>query len=505
MTSIETGQGPRDDATRGRPGPTGPDTPARDRATGPVAEPDGDGEADPGEAAARRRDQAVRAAVEQGLIGPDAPVIALVDVAAIRASAAALQAAFAEVTAPGTPVLHAFAVKAANLVPVLRLLADAGLGCEVASPGELALAQAAGVAPERMVLDSPAKTVAELRTALALGIAVNADSFQELERLDELVAASPTASPLGLRVNPQVGGGTISALSTATATSKFGVPLRDDGPRGGSPAEVRARVVAAVLARPWLTRLHAHVGSQGCPLELLAGGVREVYELAEEINEAAGRQQITGFDLGGGLPVNFASDTVAPTYRDYARLLHATVPGLLDGRYALVTEFGRSLLAKTGTVLARVEYAKSAGGRAIAITHAGAQVATRTVFAPRSWPVRVAGYTPQGLPKRGPLVAQDVAGPCCFAGDLVAKNRPLPLLEAGDLTALLDTGAYYFCHHFAYNSLPRPGVYGFVTDPGAAGGVRFATVREPQTVSEIVAESGGAHGEALTDLTGLDS
>ncbi|MBI0384930.1 diaminopimelate decarboxylase, partial [Streptomyces albiflaviniger] len=147
---------------------------------------------------ATRREQAVRAAVEQRLLGPDQPVVGLLDVAGIRSAAAGLRAAFEEVVAPGTPILHAFAVKAAALVPVLRLLADEGLGCEVASPGELALARAAGVTPDRIVLDSPAKTAAELREALDLGIAVNADNPQELERLDALVghrAAPPP--PLG--------------------------------------------------------------------------------------------------------------------------------------------------------------------------------------------------------------------------------------------------------------------------------------------------------------------
>lgn len=123
-----------------------------------------------GASATARRDLAVRAAVEQGLVGGDDgahPLTCLLDVAGIRASAAALTSAFATAAAPGTPILHAFAVKAAPLVPVLRLLADAGLGCEVASPGELALARAAGVPAARTVLDSPAKTVAELREALA--------------------------------------------------------------------------------------------------------------------------------------------------------------------------------------------------------------------------------------------------------------------------------------------------------------------------------------------------
>ncbi|MEV0280926.1 diaminopimelate decarboxylase [Streptomyces sp. NPDC050610] len=441
------------------------------------------------ERSAARRDAAVRAAVEQGLIGPGEPVVGLLDVAGIRASARALRAAFEEVSAPGTAVLHAFAVKAASLVPVLRLLSEEGLGCEVASPGELALARAAGVPPDRTVLDSPAKTPAELREALALGIAVNADNPDELARLDSLTRSAPTASPLGLRVNPQVGGGSIGALSTATKTSKFGVALRDEG--------AREWVVRAFADRPWLTRLHAHVGSQGVPLELMARGVRETYELAEEINRTVGRQQVDTVDLGGGLPVNFGSDEIDPTYRAYARLLAETVPGLFDGRYGLVTEFGRSLLAKHGTILARVEYAKSAGGRAIAVTHAGAQVAMRTVYAPQSWPLRVAAFDEKGRPKTGDLLPQDVAGPCCFAGDLIAENRPLPRLEAGDHAALLDTGAYYFSTHFAYNSLPRPGVHGFATDDDT---VRFTPARAPQSIPDLVAESGGDYATGLSEL-----
>ncbi|MFD0168728.1 diaminopimelate decarboxylase [Streptomyces decoyicus] len=436
------------------------------------------------------RDRAVEAAVARGLVGPGEPVAGLLDIAGVRRSAAELRAAFEEFTAPGTPVLHAFAVKAASLVPVLRLLAQEGLGCEVASPGELALARAAGVPVGRTVLDSPAKTLAELREALALGIAVNADNPEELARIDALMTSAPSSAPIGLRVNPQIGGGSIGAMSTATDTSKFGVGLRDEGARDW--------VVQAFLARPWLTRLHAHVGSQGMPLELMAAGVRALYHLAEEINEKAGRRQIDTLDIGGGLPVNFSSDATTPTYREYAALLHATVPGLLSGRYGIVTEFGRSLLAKHGTVLARVEYAKSAGGRPIAVTHAGAQVATRTVFVPEAWPLRVAAYDAAGRPKTGAPVAQDIAGPCCFAGDLVAENRPLPLLESGDHAALLDTGAYYFSTHFAYNSLPRPGIYGYATD--ADGTVRFATVRTPQTLEDLTAESGGAHARSLGDL-----
>ncbi|MDW4906032.1 diaminopimelate decarboxylase [Streptomyces sp. ADMS] len=441
-----------------------------------------------------RRDDAVRTAVEQGLLRTDAPIVGLLDVTGIRESAAELRAAFDAVLAPGTPVLHAFAVKATPLVPVLRLLREEGIGAEVASPGELALARAAGVPPSRTVLDSPAKTPAELREALALGIAVNADNPQELDRIDALVRSAISRSPIGLRVNPQIGGGSIGATSTATATSKFGVALLDEG--------AREWIVGAYAERPWLTRLHAHTGSQGIPLSLMVRGVAETFALAEEINRRVGRRQIDTIDIGGGLPVNFASDATSPTYAQYARLLSDAVPGLFGGRYGLVTEFGRSLLARHGTVVARVEYTKSAGGRPVAVTHAGVQVAARTVYAPGSWPLRIAAYDGKGRPKSGADVVQDVAGPACFSGDLLAEGRALPLLEQGDHAAALDTGAYYFAHHYAYNSLARPGIYGFVPSRSEDGseGVAFAVVREPQTVAEIVAESGGAHVAALTTL-----
>ncbi|MFI6978380.1 diaminopimelate decarboxylase [Embleya sp. NPDC050154] len=444
-------------------------------------------------AAARRRRSARQAAlarvVEQGLLGPEQPLVGLLDVDGIRASVGALSAAFGD-----APVLHTFAAKACGLVPVLRLLADAGMGCEVASPGELEQALAAGFTPDRLVLDSPAKTVEELRYALAHGIAVNVDNFQELARIDAIVAERPAAGPIGIRINPQVGAGTIGAMSTATTTSKFGIALRD-------PGAVDA-VVEAFARRPWLNRLHAHVGSQGCPLSLIAAGLRATYELAEHINSVLGRRQITGLDIGGGLPVNFAGDEDDPTFADYVAELRAAVPELLDGRYRLVTEFGRSLLAKNGTIASLVEYTKSAGGRRIAITHAGAQVATRTVFMPQAWPLRVGAFDAHGRPKTAPEEIQDVAGPCCFAGDLTAVGRALPLLEPGDVVALYDTGAYYFSSHFAYNSLPRPAVYGYrVVDDE----VRLATVREAQTVREVVQESGAAHVHALVDLVSTTS
>ncbi len=411
------------------------------------------------------------AAVAQGLIGGDVLLAGFVDVESVRRVVGELKSAFPD------HFMHAFAAKAGCLEGILRLLRAEGMACEVASPGELEQALGAGFEPSRIVFDSPAKTWGEIRTALRHGMTLNVDNWQELQRVDTVLAEQGASnSVIGIRINPQVGVGTIAAMSTATRTSKFGIALDDPGSR--------ARIVDAYRQRPWLTCVHTHVGSQGCPLELIAGGVGKAVALAKEINTAIGHKQVTTVDIGGGLPVNFEGDEITPTFAEYAATLREAVPALFSGEFKVITEFGRSIMAKNGFIVARVEYTKTTGGRHIAMTHAGAQVATRTVFMPELWTIRVSALDPNGRPKTGEKIAQDVAGPCCFAGDIIASRRPLPLLAPDDWVLLHDTGAYYFSTPFVYNSLPRVAVHGFTVEGDA---VRFELLRREETVAEVVA------------------
>ena len=186
--------------------------------------------------------------------------------------------------------------------------------------------------------------------------------------------------------------------------------------------------------------------------------------------------------------MNFDSDEMRPTFAEYADALRVQVPELFSGEFTVKTEFGRSLFAKHGFIAARVEYTKTAGGRPIAISHAGAQVAVRTAFLPDLWAIRIGVYDSAGREKVGNEVVQDVAGPCCFAGDLVARERSLPLIEPGDYILLHDTGAYYFSNPFFYNSLPATAVFGagFSDD----GSVRFDVWREQQTYDDVLSVLG---------------
>jgi len=351
-----------------------------------------------------------------------------------------IEARLAELTAAFPPdTLHAVAIKANPLVALIERVVAAGAGLEAASLEEVALARAAGCPPERIVYDSPAKTVEELRHALELGIWINADSGAELERLAALGA--PGRARVGLRVNPGLGAGRIAATSTVGRASHFGVP--------------QTEAEALVRRHPFVTGLHVHAGSQGCPLELLADAVRATAEVAEALD-------LDWLDVGGGIPVRYTdADPEPPTFADWARAL-ADVPGF--GRRRLLTEPGRSIHAGAGWALSRIEAVKPVEGVATLVVHLGADLLLRRAYRPSDWDHELVVLDPDGRPRDGPLVPTNVVGPLCFSGDRLAERRPLAPASPGDLLLVRDTGAYTLSMWSRHCSRGLPACWGYRRD-----------------------------------------
>jgi diaminopimelate decarboxylase len=411
-----------------------------------------------------------RTAVQKGLLTEDSPVLGFVDVEGVKQTVASLKRSFPD------HFEHYFAVKANGMQAVLKLLRGQGMLAETASPGELQQAIEAGYTGKEIVFDEPVKTRGVIRQVLSMGATLHIDNFMEMDRVREILSALPASGEIGYRVNPQVGSGSIKAMSTAGQHSKFGVALGDEGNR--------ERIIQDYLDHPWLNTLHTHIGSQGCSFDLVAEGINKVVALAEEVNQRAAEQRIKSIDIGGGLGVNFQSDEITPTFKEYADFLRDRVPQLFQGHFRVKTEFGRAIMAKNGCILSRVEYTKTSGGRHIANTHAGAQIATRTIFMPESWPLRITAFDANGAPKSGNSIEQDIAGPCCFAGDVVAHRRHLPKLESGDQIMLHDTGAYYFSNPFYYNTLPSPAVYGYLLNN--KGEIELEVYRAQQSIDDVI-------------------
>lgn len=404
----------------------------------------------------------VRRALESGMVREKDTAFVLYDLDLLERRLADLVAAF------GPHALAAAAVKANPLPPVLAFLAGLGAGAEAASLPEIHLALEAGVAPARIVFDSPAKTGEELHLALARGIRINADNFEELARLGELAATLGIAPRAGLRVNPQVGIGRIRATSVAGSYSKFGVPLAQ-----------RAAIFAAFARYPWLDGLHVHIGSQGCPLDLLVAGVGAVYDLAGEIDRTLGARRVRCFDLGGGLPVAYRDADAPPTPETYAAALAARCPELFSGRFRLVTEFGRFLHAPCAVAASRVEYVKRQPGHRTAVLHLGADMFVRECYNPRNWPHRTRALTPDGGRKGGRAYLWHLAGPLCFSGDFPVWRAKLPELAPGDLVIVEDVGAYTLAMWSRYNSRQMPRVLGLRQG-------RFSVLREREDPEDVV-------------------
>ena len=413
---------------------------------------------------------AMKAAITQGLLNEENPLLVLVHQQGIFDTVNDLHSAFP------AHFTHCFAVKANPYLNILKILEKAGMGAEVASAPELELSLKAGFKTDNMVFDAPVKTPQEIDRALNLGIAFNIDNFQELDRLIDWFKSNKSNANIGFRINPQIGAGSVARTSTATLTSKFGIGLKDAGNQN--------KIIQACKDHTWINSLHVHVGSIGCPLELMCDGVKAIVELAQNINQTIGAKQIKMLDIGGGLPVDFTQDANNPTFSEYAMALSNAVPEVINGDFKITTEYGRAIVAKNAITIGRIEYTKKMGDSQIALGHIGVQTLMRTVFEPEDCERRISAFDTKGNLKTGNEIEQDIAGPACFSGDLIAQKRLMPLLQQGDFIMVHDTGAYHFSNHYQYNALPQLPVYAYTIDE--QNRVSFECLSAGQSVNDVI-------------------
>jgi diaminopimelate decarboxylase len=406
---------------------------------------------------------------DKNLIGPDDTAILFYNLSSIQNRISDLQNLFPK------SALHAIAVKANPLTKILSKIKALGTGAEVASLPEFHLAQIAGFTPETIVFDSPCKTKSEIEYALKAGVHLNADSFDELDRIGEILKTVQSQSIIGVRINPQVGTGTINSTSVAGDISKFGIPITDN----------REKIIACFQEYDWLTGIHVHIGSQGCPVPMVIHGIREILDLAIEINEnlklGSKPNRIHTFDIGGGLPVSYHPGQQAVSMDEYLAMLKTSCPELFNGQYKLITEFGRYIYANAAWVASKVEYVKREPGYNIIMTHVGADLFLRKCYNPEDWHHHITVVDKNGNLKTGTDTNKYmVAGPLCFAGDVIARDLELPVVEEGDFVLIHDAGAYTLSMWSRYNSRQMPKVIAYSIENDL-----FEIIRERETKEDL--------------------
>ena len=371
--------------------------------------------------------------------------------------------------------LHAVAIKTNPLFKVLSLLKDLHVGAEAASYPEVIMAIEAGIAPNKIVFDSPAKTENELRESMNLGIHINIDNFTEVERIDKLINQIETDGTFGLRINPQIGAGNIASMSTSGQYSKFGVPIN----------EYRHKIIKIFEKYEWLSGLHVHSGSQGLKIDQMVKGVRKIYDLAEEINDKfrtlKNSQVVKLIDIGGGFPISYHHEVESPDIKKYVLQLKETCPNLFPN-YKLTTEFGRFIYGHSGWVASRIEYLKKQKNFTTAIIHVGADLFLRESYNPEDWYHEFSVIDNEGsLKAEIKQFKYQVGGPLCFAGDMIAKNIKLPQLKIGDYLIIRDTGANTVNLWSRHCSRQMPKIIGYYGSTK-----KFTLLKEKEVYNEIL-------------------
>jgi diaminopimelate decarboxylase len=367
----------------------------------------------------------------------------------LRARARAYTAGFA-----GLDVYYAG--KAFLCTTVARWIAEEGLGLDVCTGGELAVALAAQFPAQRIAMHGNNKSGAELARAVSAGVGhVILDSFDEITRLAGVAAAADVVQRVLVRVTVGVEAHTHEFIATAHEDQKFGFSLRD-----GSAA----RAVEAVLASPALelAGLHSHIGSQIFETSGFEVAAHRVVGLAATIRDVHG-VQLEEINLGGGLGIAYvAGDDPESPKQTLERLagiveLECAAVGLRVPR--LSVEPGRAIVGPSAITVYEVGTVKDVtldGGhiRRYVSVDGGMSDNIRTALYDADYTCVLAGRESREQP-----VLSRVVGKHCESGDVVVRDTWLPAdVRAGDLVAVAATGAY--CRSMAsnYNFVPRPPV-----------------------------------------------
>ena len=335
----------------------------------------------------------------------------------------------------GFPHIICFAVKANANLAILRLFAQLGAGADIVSGGELYRALKAGVDPKKIVYSGVGKNFAEIRQALKAGILMfNIESSQELGEISRLAGRLKLRAPVALRINPDIDPQTHPYISTGLKKNKFGINL------GRALLDYEQ---AQKLPQVEVVGVACHIGSQITELSPFLEAVQRLRELVEELNRRG--IHIRYLDLGGGLGITYDQET-PPHPREYGQALIKELEGM---GVTLILEPGRVIVGNAGILVTRVFYTKDSDAKHFIIVDAGMNdLARPSLYGSYHalWPVAQA-------PRRE--VTASLVGPICESGDFLAKDRPMPDFQPGELVAVMSAGAYGFSMSSNYNARTR--------------------------------------------------
>ena len=348
-----------------------------------------------------------------------------------------------------------YAGKAFLTRSMAKLIENEGLGLDVVSLGELNVALSANFPPERIEMNGNAKSHEEISLAVKSGVGrIIVDHPDELQIIERYAKEFNRVQKIFIRVAPGVDAHTHAYIATGQTGSKFGFPLE-----GSMLTEAITYSMKSSLLD--LRGLHFHVGSQIFDTDDYIKSLEKILELMKTLKDSL-NFTTHELNIGGGfgavinpaiesMKSEFYTDAIMnKLYEDCERL------GLEVPR--IILEPGRWIVSEAGITIYRVENIKELPGVTYIAVNGGMADNPRVALYNAEYNA-VSVSNPEGeIYNREGNTHVSIVGKCCESGDVLIENAQIQKLNAGDLIALYNTGAYTFSMASNYNCLSRPAV-----------------------------------------------
>ena len=368
--------------------------------------------------------------------------------------------------------LPLYASKAYSDPHVVKIAAEEGMGLDVVSAGEIAVALAAEFPLERIYFHGNNKLPEELTYALEVGVGrIVVDNFNEIDLLNTIAGEAGKSAKILLRIGPGVEAHTHDYIKTGALDSKFGFAL----PIGQAEEAVKRAQAAPNLD---LIGIHAHIGSQIFDIEPYVDTLDLLIQFAREMTGKYGLD-LQELSPGGGWGIRYTGADDPPPIEDLANTVTATVKDRMAALGwnlpRLVVEPGRSIVGQAGVGLYSVGSSKTIPGvRKYVAVDGGMADNIRPALYDALYTVLVGNRMHDPAEE-----TVTIAGRYCESGDVLFKDVEMPKLNPGDLIAVPSSGAYCLAMSSNYNLVPRPAVV-LVND----GNARL--IRRRETLDDLI-------------------
>ncbi|MFH1312283.1 MAG: type III PLP-dependent enzyme [Candidatus Eisenbacteria bacterium] len=332
-----------------------------------------------------------------------------------------------EVLRSGLPGIKIYYAMKSNPSPeILGLLNGLVDGIDVASSGEVSIAQQAGFSVDSMIHSHPVKRETDIQESVRLGISQFV--FDNADEIPKLAQHAPGCDLL-LRVAIKNGSCVVDL------SSKFGAS-RDD--------------VISLLLQAYRSGLNVrgiafHVGSQSRNPQVYARALKLVGGIFEKAWELG--LQLDTLDIGGGFPVSYRESM--PSVTEFCKVVSAGCRNLQKAGVTVLCEPGRSISGDSATLITRVTGRARRGGIPWFYIDDGVYGA---------FSGRLFDHCDYRLisDRRGRKAKCVVAGPTCDSIDVVSRDQVLPGLDIGDLLLVPGMGAYTNASATSFNGFAPP-------------------------------------------------